>query len=184
MPRFDVFNRRTDVFGGSFSADSAQVSFPNVLGNTGFGGEVGMLIQAMQMGYQQQITRLFEVGSPAMYYVAGRTIGQGTIQRVVGPRPLQNAFYRKYGDVCQAATNDLRFSAATGCGPSNTLVRSIEGQVSTAPGGRTSFTAYFVVLANLGLNVTAEQMVIGQSLAFMFGSLDLEDENVQGQVIN
>lgn len=181
MARTDMFSRRTDVHGGSFTADSAFLTFPNVLGLDGqFTGEIGLLIQSLSVSYRQQITRLFEIGTPAQYYVAGRTSGDGSLNRVVGPRVLQQSFYKKYGDVCQAATNDFRISAGTGCGPANVLTQNAGGAVGQVTGGRASFMAYFVVLVQWQLALSAEQMVIGENLAYMFSSLDYETEDGLG----
>ena len=48
----DIFNRRTDVFGGSFAADEADLSFPAV--GERVGADVGLLVQRLQLTYQQQ----------------------------------------------------------------------------------------------------------------------------------
>lgn len=178
MPRTDVFSRRTDVFGGSFSADAVRLSFPDVLGNQA--GEVGLVIQNLSMQYSQQITRLFEIGTPAQFYVAGRTAGSGSFMRIMGPRTLAKTFYAKYGDVCQAASNNIRLAAGTGCGPDAVITQNISGTAQQLPGGSVALQAYFVVLQSLGINLTADQVVIGESLTFMFSSLDYDTTNVQG----
>jgi hypothetical protein len=149
----DIFNRDTDVFGGSFPADQAQVTFPAL---TGGGADSGLLMQNMQVSYTQQITRLYEVGSPAIYYVGGRTAGQFTVARVVGPHAIALAFYSTYGDVCNAATNTLNFSMTTGCG--------------TTAGSQAAYTAHFVVIATVGLAVAAQDMLINEQLAGIFSS--------------
>ena len=179
----DVFNRRTDVFGGAFSADSLRVTFPALFAggeststtDGNFTAEIGLLIQNMNMAYQQQVTRLYEVGTPAMYYVAGRTAGNGTIGRVFGPKAVQTAFYQKYGDVCQAASNSLRFTATSGCGGNRAIGQVVNGVVGeNLQSGVVSFTAYFVVLTQLGLQVNSEQVVVAENLSYMFSSLDYD----------
>ncbi len=138
------------------------------------------MIQNLNISYQQQITRLFEIGTPAIFYVAGRTAGNGSMMRIMGPRTLTQAFYQKYGDVCQAATNDIRLSAGVGCGPEAVLTQNISGAINKVPGGTVAFQAYFVVLQQLSVNLTSDQVVIGESLSYMFSSLDYETSDAQG----
>lgn len=153
----DIFNRNTDTYGGSFAADQARVTFP-ALAN-GAGADAGLLVQNMGANYSQQVTRLFEVGSPAVYYVGGRTSGQASIQRIIGPKKIAKEFYSTYGDVCRARTNTLHFSVATGC------------DTTTAAGfARASYTAHFVVITTIGVNLGAADMLINEQLQMMFSS--------------
>jgi hypothetical protein len=150
----DIFNRTTDAFGGSFAADSATITFPALINNGG--AEAGMLVQNLSCSYQQQVTRLFEVGSPNIYYVGGRTAGQSSIARVIGPRKMAREFYQTYGDVCNAKTNTLQFAAVAGCG--------------TLQGARAAFVCKFVVIVQIGFTVTAADMMINESMAMIFSS--------------
>lgn len=171
----DVFNRETSQFRGSFSADGSRLTFPNVLGFNGqFAGDFGLLVQQLGVNYQQQVTRLYEVGSPAIYYIGGRTAGDFSMNRVVGPRSLQQVFYQKYGDLCQAAQNDLAFSATAGCGTSNAL----GGGIAVAASGSAAFRARFCVITSLGLRVNAADSIIAEQLNMMFSSLDYTTSGV------
>ncbi len=149
----DIFNRVTDVFGGSFASDSARLTFPALAGG---GSEVGMLVQNMTSRYTQMVNRLYELGSNAVYYVSGRTSGDMSVARIVGPRKISAAFYQTYGDVCRARSNSLHFSMVTGCGD----------QLNE----RASFTLHFVVINSVTVGMTAGDMLINESLAAMFSS--------------
>ena len=169
----DIFNRETDKFGGSFAADLASITFPNVQGLNGqFAADFGLLIQRMQTTYQQQVTRLYEVGRPAIYYVGGRTSGDINIDRVVGPRTVQEVFYRKFGDVCQALTNTLDFEIETGCGSFGTAQGGAQGENR----GFAAYTAYFCVIVSIGLGVQAADMLINENLRLMFSSFQYKTE--------
>lgn len=175
MARRDIFNRRTDVFGGSFAADEASISFPNngVLG-AGYAGDVGLLIQDLQTVYTQNVTRLFEVGRSAIYYVGGRTSGTATIGRVVGPRTITTEFYTKFGDICQARTNTLEIGIKTGCG-TDVDNGAFEGTVT--------YTAHFCIITSIGVGIRAADMLINETLQIMFSSFDYENsENSAGGV--
>ena len=142
----DVFSREV-AYGGAFSADGASVSF------TDFGE--GMLVQSISYVYQQAISRIYEVGSAKVFLVAGRTQGRVTLARVLGPTALLPAFYIQYGDVCNAADNSMLFTAAMGCG--------------AGAGGETqSINIRHVVIAQLGGSISAQDMIINESLQLMF----------------
>ena len=149
----DIFGRTTDSFGGSFAADSARITFPAIAAGA---AETGLLVQNLNCSYQQQVTRLFEVGSPNIYYVAGRTAGNLSVARVIGPRKLASTFYAKYGNVCNAATNEMLFSAVAGCG--------------TQFNARSEFTCKFVVIIQIGFTVTAADMMINEQMGCIFSS--------------
>ena len=152
----DTFNRNTDAFGGSFAADAAKVTFPALIG--GQGADAGLLVQNMAANYTQQVTRLFEVGSPNVYYVGGRTAGNASVARVVGPRKIAKEFYLTYGDICRARTNTLHFSVSTGC----------DGDQQGF--ARASYTAHFVVITTIGISVASQDMLINEQLGMMFSS--------------
>lgn len=153
----DVFNRQTDVFAGAFPADRAKITIPNLLG----GGNIpsGLIVQNMQVNYQQRISRVYQATSSNLYYVAGRTAGDASIAAIAGPGRMMPEFYRKYGDVCHARTNTLHFSTTAGC--------DLEGGETA----RSSYTAHFVVIQGLRFGVTAEDMLINESLNMMFSAL-------------
>ena len=172
----DLFGRFADSYGGAFAADAAKVTFasdPGILGagagiNGGDGtltndsGGVGMLTQQLSFNYQQQITRIYEIGTNYSFYVAGRTQGNLTVGRVLGPRPIAIAFYKKYGDACQAATNHLDIEMATGC--------QLVGGFNQAY----SFAMKFCVITSIGVSVQAQDMMINEQLQIMFASLGMK----------
>jgi len=150
----DIYNRVSDAYGGSFAADQARVTFPALI--TG-GSDVGLLMQSLQTTYSQQVTRLFELGSPSVYYVGGRTSGTASVQRIMGPKKLSASFYQTYGDVCRARTNSLHFSMVAGCD-------------NQSEGTRAAYTCHFVVITTVAIGVTAGDMMINESLQMMFSS--------------
>jgi hypothetical protein len=158
----DIFNRNTDTFGGSFAADDAFVTFPalqDTVGNA-VGADVGLLIQRLQISYQQQITRLYEVGRATIYYVGGRTNGDIGVDRVIGPRAISENFYKTYGDMCRARRNTLNFTLESGCGFNTAGTRA-----------QVDYTCHFCVVTTVGVNVAAADMIINESIRIMFSSL-------------
>ena len=154
----DIFNRDV-AYGGAFSADGASVTFTNdSSGNPGFAA--GLLIQQMSWQYQQAIQRLYEVAGPNVYLVAGRTQGQCSLSRVIGPAVLAVDFYTNYGDVCNAASNSLTFTLKTGCG-------DITGNGSI-PNTTRTIVLNNCVIAQLQGAVQAQDMIISEMLAIIF----------------
>lgn len=154
----DLFNRQyTGDRVKSFSADGAKITF------AGDGGDIigtGLLTTQIGVSYMQQISKIYELGSFTTFLVAGRTSGNASLNRVLGPRPITTAFYRKYGDVCQAASNLLSFSLATQCG-------------QTGESGSTgTFTLKGCVITTLGFAVNANDLIVNENLAITFVSLD------------
>lgn len=158
----DIFSRSGNDFKGSFASDAAKVIFAGV--GLGIGG-VGLLTQNMNVQYAQRITRLYEIGTNFTYLIAGRTQGSLSMARVLGPRPVQLEFYRKYGNVCNAAENHLNFEADTGC--------QVEGGPSSPGAGAYAFGIKNAVISNYGLTLAAEDVVINEQLQMMFISLEL-----------
>lgn len=175
MPR-DVFNRITDAYGGSFSADGAYISFsvPGLLGH-GAGLNairndpgVGLLTQNLNINYRQNILRLYEIGTNYHFFVAGRTAGQMGIQRVLGPRPVSIEFYRKFADVCNVASNVFDLTMATGC----TNVREFGGR----RGAEMTLRIMYLVIDSLAVNIGAQDSLINENLSAMFASLNWVDQ--------
>jgi len=156
----DVFSRAGNEFGGAVAADAAKVVFaaPDL-----DGAGVGMLVQQLSLNYQQQITRVYEIGSDKTFYIAGRTQGQVSMARIMGPRPIQLGFYTKFGNVCNAAQNNIDFVAGAGCA-------SESG--GSFQNSSYAFTIKHAVIVNLGITINAQDMVINEAVALMFTALN------------
>lgn len=160
----DIYNRSGNQFAGSIAADAARVVFSGVgdlLGTGTAAGGVGLLTQSLQISYMQQVSRIYEIGTPYTYLVAGRAQGQLGMGRVVGPRKISQAFYRKFGDVCNAATNNINLEAAAGCAPDGNAAAELAFQLKT------------VVLTSIALSIAAQDMVINEQVGAMFISLEI-----------
>ena len=157
----DVFSRGRQDFGGSFSADAAKVVFSATDLND---GGVGLLTQNLSFNYTQSITRLYEIGSQKTFYVAGRAQGQATMARILGPRPVQLAFYQKYGNGCNAASNNIDCVADTGCAANG---------ADSFTGGVYAFSMRGAVITSIQVTVQAQDMIINESLTMMYIALNL-----------
>jgi len=174
----DIYSRAGNDFGGAFAADAAKVVFGSDFLGAGTAtasgtraGGVGLLTQNLQIQYSQAVTRLYEIGSNATFLVAGRTQGQASMGRVLGPRAVNIAFYTKYGNVCNAGQNNINFEADAGCPENAGLYYG--GGGATASGSYT-FIIRYVVITNIGIAVAAQDMIINEQLQLMFISLEVK----------
>lgn len=167
----DIYNRAGNQFGGSFASDAAKIVFSS--GGSGAAGDVvggsggvGLLTQTAQFNYSQQITRLYEIGSNYTFLVAGRTQGGLSMGRVLGPRKVQTQFYKNYGNVCNAANNNLSVVMETGC--------PVDSNGGIGGGlGSLAFLIKNCVIVSLGISVAAQDMIINEQFQAMFVSLEL-----------
>lgn len=151
----DLFGRQQPVFGGAFAADSALLAFSGITG-------VGLLTQQITIGYQYNLSRIYEVGTHYQYYVVGRASGSVSLNRVLGPRPLIFAFYSTYGNPCNAATNTIDFSMQQGC---------IAADDPTAQDNLTTISMLGVVLQSVNFSTAAEQMMVNEQSSGLFVAL-------------
>lgn len=149
----DVFNRESANFGGSFAADRARMTF------SGFGDATGTLVQSLSVNYQQSINRLYEIGSSKIYFIGGRTQGNGQLGRIIGPVKLTTQFYKTFGDLCKLGSgNAVTFDFSQECG---------SGNVSIA------YTCKQLLIVGVGFSMTSQDMMISESVSFMFNSLNV-----------
>jgi hypothetical protein len=169
----DIFGKSTHGLGAAWSADGAAVSFSGQA--AGLLG-AGMIVQQVNIGYQQQVTRLYEIGSSLTYFVAGRAQGNMSVGRIVGPGVIMSAFYSRFGDVCNASQNTMNLYIGTGCRTVGTTATA--GQTATFTNAR--FKMSYVVLINVGISVGAMDMVINEQLQCMFVTLENNDAATAG----
>ena len=151
----DIFGRLPMQFGGAFAADAAVCSFGGLAG-----GGVGLLTQQLQFSYQQRVTRLYEIGTNYTFYVVGRSAGEISVNRVLGPRPVSLAFYQAYGNPCNSG-NTLLFQVGVGC--------FLPGD----SGAGISFLLTGVLLTTISISVQAETMIVAEALQMMYVSLQV-----------
>jgi len=161
----DIFIRAATQLAGAFSADQGRLSFG--------GGISTALVQNVNASYMQNVTRLYEVGNAPnqcmanVYYVGGRSQGQMSIARVIGPSILLSAYYCKFGNVCQAQTNTIQLTF-------NPLACN---------GGWAAYTCNYCVITQVGISVAAQDMIVNESSQLMFSGMLYEERNSQGATV-
>lgn len=154
----DVFKDSEFNFGGAFPANKGII-------NTIGGSLTGTLMQNLGVNYAQQIQKIYELGKAGertnVYYVGSRPSGSMQVGHILGPGVQLAQYFIKYSDVCQAGTNiiDLNLSGQV-CGVGGNAIPVL------------SMKAKFCVLANVGFNVTSQQLAINLQSSVEFANLE------------
>lgn len=104
-----AFSRIAKTSKSGFTVDTATVTF------SGGGATAGLLVQNVQIQYQQQVNFIYDLTDPGkVYYVAGRAEGTLQIGKVVSDVSTYDAFLATFADVC-ADTTSLEITGTQGC---------------------------------------------------------------------
>lgn len=151
----DVFTRTEVGFGGAMHAQNGIITPAN--------GLSGVLMQNIQLSYQQQVTRIYELGNNRtrtnVYYVGGRSQGTMGAAHVVGPGVTMKAFYDNFGDVCKAETNTCVLDLTPNICPGKATVKA-------------TYTCKYCVLISIGVSVAAQDFVVNENSQLMFSGME------------
>jgi hypothetical protein len=173
-----VYTRQQTKWGGTFSSDTAAFTIAGTATPLG-------IVQNVQMQYAQQIARIYDVsnggfsgsGIVPVFYVGGRTQGQATIARVLGPQSGALCdFYTVMGNVC--SPQDLNFTFAGGCqgaaggGTSPTQRSAITNATGNLDYNKTIYSVQGAVMTNVGVTVGSQDMIVNENVTLMFANLE------------
>jgi hypothetical protein len=147
--RNDIFGRIPLEFGGSWHSDVTLVTWATV-----FPAGSALLAQGLCFDYTQQITRLYEVGSSATFYIGSAVRGTWQAGRILAPRAISAQFYAAY-------TPPYQLAPALSCHPMG----------SPAP-DRTATEGWDlsgVEVSGMGLQVTTGEVAVQQQVIGHFG---------------
>lgn len=182
----DVYSRQRTGFGGSFASDLAAMTFAGSTTPLG-------IVQNVQVQFAQQIARIYDVsnggtagaagGLVPVFYVGGRTQGNATIARVLGPQSGALCdFYAEIGNVC--SPQDLSFTFRGGCGAqggaSPTQKLPFANAVGNAEFNSVKYSIEAAVMTNIGISVGAQDMIVNENVTLMFANLKCEDGQRNG----
>ena len=143
----DIYNRQQKSVGGVFTVDKGVVAISG-----GGASWVGAIVQRVQWNYPQPIRFIYEIGSNNVYRAVGRSVGQMTIDRIVG---VQNStsIDKAMFDACNVDLTMTLNVQASGCAGINA------GQVLVFDG---------LVVTNTGGAIQVEDQLIYENLSLMF----------------
>lgn len=178
----DVYARQRTGFGGSFASDLAAMT---IAGSTTPLG----IVQNVQLNFSQQVARIYDVsnggaaagvgGLVPVFYVGGRTQGNASIARVLGPQSgALCAFYQEIGNIC--SPQDLSFTFAGGCGPAGqganaTAVLPTSNAVGSSEANTVKYTIQAATMVGLTVGIAAQDMIVNENVAIMFANLACDE---------
>jgi hypothetical protein len=146
-----VFNGNVQTINGVIKAEDVKLKINK-------NDAIGAIVQRAQWSLERTVNMLYEIGTQNVYYVGDRRRGQAQFERVVGGSKTFVEMVKAYGDLCKANDNTMALSAgATSC---------------AAGGSALEYNLLGVTLQSLGASVTANDIVVSESMGFMF--VDME----------
>jgi hypothetical protein len=148
---------RDQYHAGTFRAEDVLLTWTAGAGSTGVGeypAIEGALVQEASWRCARQVSMLYEIGSPAVYYVGNRRSGTAQFRRVVGGKDTFQNMAKKFGAICTPANLVIDARQAP-CGPNLT-------------GGGIKYECVDATLTELGGAMTAEGVIISENMAFIF----------------
>lgn len=139
----DIFGYNRTGASDVFVADRSKLTIVGVDGVD--------LIQGWQIGYQQSIQPIYEVGSSRIFWAKSNPMGSGSISRVVG-----STFLQMTHDVCDKGTAITITNASGACA-----------------GGSVNLVCVGAICTSVGFSSQAGNPTVSQSVAFQFTSLQL-----------
>jgi hypothetical protein len=157
----DIYNKKSRNWAGAFSIDQAQLTLTG-LGST---GTTGLLVQNIQINYQQQVSFVYDLAkADDVYYIAGRTQGTLALGKVVGSQGIVKQFYTTYGDVCAIRDHSLELNGISGCSSNS----------ANPPTGTTgTITIKQPIITQFGITMSINDAIIGENVQMIFATLEL-----------
>lgn len=182
----DIYQRQKTQFAGAFASDVAALTLAGA--TTGLG-----IVQNVQISFAQQVARIYDVsngglgggegqGIVPVFYVGGRTQGQGTIARILGPQSGALCdFYNAMGNVCNP--QDIQFTFGGGCGLNlggnkNSTAAQISTNTEAQGNGtfnRVTYSVTGALMTNIGVTVGSQDMLVNENITLMFANLECTD---------
>lgn len=148
-----VYQGTSQALNGVIRAEDVKLTFP---GNAQ--GAEGALVQQAQITCERTVNMIYEIGSPKVYYVGDRRRGSAQFSRVVGGSATFKTMIAQFGDICKATDNHINMEVgSSSCGGTK---------------GTMNYKMLSATLNSLGASVTAQDIVVTESMGFMF--VDLE----------
>jgi hypothetical protein len=162
-----VFSQVSNALEGALSCDAAAMTFAqgHLPSNTSAGQGPGIFVQRLDVVYRQPFSRLYVFGESHVYFVAGRTRGTASLERVFGLPPMMNAFWAAVDSNQRPPTNTVDFATLDPPageirdGNSNPVI----GQIRTED----------CAVKAVGSNVSADELCVCDGSALEFADLKL-----------
>lgn len=148
----DVFGRDI-TYRGSFKGEKVRVTISSLAG--------GALVREVRLKYAQPVSRVWDLSSGGVYFIAGVPEGQWSFGIIAGP----------------TVTPDLLSAALDICRPGTITISASPGYCDIASASSSSRAADYslnsAVLSEFGMDASTADMMINQSVGGLFVSLSI-----------
>lgn len=148
----DIYNARGSV-AGVFKGTLAAITLG---GST---AAKGSLVQSIQVSYQRQVNRIWELGSEDTYFILGHTQGSASLSKIVGRN--DSDIIREMQDACESINQVLTISSTGGSAGGQCLDANLDFQLII--GGP--------ILQNVSFGFNASNFVVTNEASIQFASL-------------
>ena len=146
----DIFGREL-TYGGGFLPEDTTVSMSGISG--------GAIVRNLQIGYEQQISRIWDLGTGSCFFIAGHTNGTWQIGKIAGP----GASITALGGYTVCAPGTIKFTGGNGlCFPGG-----------ASAGKAANYELKSVITAKVNVSVSSEDMIINEGIGGTFLILDV-----------
>ena len=164
----DLFNRTAKSTRGGFKIDSAKLTFSGLATS----GTVGMLIQNVQIQYQQQVTFVYDLADPeGVYYVAGKAQGTLAMSKIVGSAQGAAAFYKQYGDACKIG-NSINIEGVGGSCEAEAAANFV-GPIEFPVSGNNKYEIVAPLIVSYGMTMSVNEGTVGENIQMQFAQLNI-----------
>lgn len=143
----DVFGREI-AYSGGFKGEDAVITITGA-------SDTGALVRNLSFEYGQSVTRIWDLTDGSCFYVAGRTSGNWSVSRVVGP----GSFMRALQDMTVCDPGTISFGAGGGFCDGN---------------GSTEYNLNYTVLTGVNASINADDMIVNEGVGGIFLSLSID----------
>jgi hypothetical protein len=157
-----IFKEAAPALKGVMSSNRAGVS-------SGSGLALGVVTN-VSINFNQQVSRIFDLNrtnmaaddKAPMFYVGGRSEGQCTLGRLIGPGATGCTFYSDYGNICQIEDSIILTFQGSGsdlhCGNAN----------------QATYTLTSPILVGVGITQNAQDTMVNENAQFMFADMECQ----------
>lgn len=185
MAAQDIFGyRRSPKPAGAYSTEDSVLTFGGVVSPDDpqrADTSLGLLVQAWNVSYQQQVQEVFELGSNRLYWSKGRPTGTGTLVRAVGFAPAsvssneagQNRMFPPEAfDICKGGAMFKLTAKSGNCD----YVQGESREFNKTYG--MSITMDGVLVVQIGYSAQVADTRLMENIAWRFAQLDVRDAAV------
>lgn len=139
----DIFGRKLE-YGGGFQPEGTTVNFSGITG--------GAIVRNISIGYEQAMSRIWDLGTGKCFFIAGHTNGTWGLGKIAGP-----------------GASIAALAGYNVCAPGTLSFNGQNGLCDAAANGE--YHLHNVITAQVNVSVNSDDMIINEGVGGTFLSL-------------